>query len=285
MPRPSTYSTDLTEGEWMILAPLIPLAKPGGRPRSVDLRAVLEAVFYVVRSGMAWRLLPREFPKWKTVYGYFRRWCKDGTWERLHAALRGQARLAAGRQAHPTAAILDSQTAKTTPCGGPRGYDGGKKINGRKRHLLADTGGLVLKAFAHEADVRDPDAAPTLVAWASRHLPTVRHAWVDMGYRGAFLAWASNDMGWSMDVVRKPSRWGWYPIDVEPPPMPAFTVLPRRWVVERTFAWLGLNRRLSRDCERVPETTEAWIYVAMSRLMLRRLARNRTPQWALAKAA
>jgi transposase len=260
------------------------MAKPGGRPRKQNLRSIVDAILYVLRGGIAWRLLPIDFPKWKTVYDYFWKWRSAGVWEQVNAALRERVRTQAGRHAQPSAAILDSQTVKTTHRGGPRGYDGGKKISGRKRHLLVDTMGLVLKAFVHEADLRDPDAAPALVGWASHHLPTLRHVWVDMGYRGAFLDWVKATAQWSIEVVKRPSRWGWYPMDVEPPPMPAFTVLPRRWVVERSFGWLGLNRRLSKDYEQVPETSEAWIYLGMSRLMLRRLTQHTQP-WRKLKPA
>lgn len=280
----SNYPSSLTDGEWILLEPLLPLPKPGGRPRQQNLRSIVDAILYVLRGGIAWRLLPLDFSKWKTVYDYFWKWRNAGVWEQVNAKLREYVRTQAGRQAQPSAAILDSQTVKTTHRGGPRGYDGGKKISGRKRHLLVDTMGLVLKAFVHEADLRDPDAAPALVGWASQHLPTLRHVWVDMGYRGAFLDWVKATPQWSIEVVKRPSRWGWYPRDVEPPPMPAFTVLPRRWVVERSFGWLGLNRRLSKDYEQVPETSEAWIYLGMSRLMLRRLTQQTQP-WRKLKAA
>lgn len=280
----SPYPSSLTDSDWTLLAPLLPTAKPGGRPRRVNLRAIVDAILYVLRGGIAWRLLPVDFPKWQTVYGYFWQWRVAGVWEQVHATLRGRVRQQAGRNAQPSAAILDSQSVKTTQRGGPRGYDGGKKISGRKRHLLVDTLGLVLKAYVHEADRRDPDAAPTLVRWASQHLPTVRHVWVDMGYRGAFLDWVRTTPQWTIEVVQRPRRWGWYPIDVEPPPMPAFTVLPRRWVVERTFGWLGLHRRLSKDYEQRPATSEAWIYVGMSRLLLRRLSQQ-TQSWRKRQAA
>jgi putative transposase len=186
----------------------------------------------VLRGGIAWRLLPHDVPKGKTVYDYCWKWRRAGPWEEINGRLRQRVRTAAGGQAQPTAAILDSQTGKTTHSGGPRGDDGGQKGKGRKRHLLVDTLGLVLKAFVQEADGREPDAAPALVAGARLPWPTGRPLWVDRISRGWFVEWVQDQRQRTVEVVKRPSRWRWYPPGVEPVARPAFTVLARRWVVE-----------------------------------------------------
>lgn len=270
------YPTDITDAEWSYLAPHLPMPKARGRPRLHSVREILNAIFYALRSGCAWRLLPHDLPPWKTVYHYFRLWRVQGLWGKLHAALYAAVRSKAGRDPNPSAAIIDSQSVKTTVVGGPRGYDGGKKINGRKRHVLVDTQGLIIRALVHPADLADRDGAKLLLAPLQDQLPRLQHIWADSAYAGKCAEWVQATLGWTLEIVKHwwtGVRWVWVGPGQEPPTIPrGFQVLPRRWVVERTFAWLVLYRRLAKDYEELPATGEALIYVAMARLMVRRLA-------------
>lgn len=272
------YPSDLTDAQWSILEPLIPPAKSGGHPRTVNMREVVNAIFYLVRGGCAWRALPHDFPCWSTVWTYFRNWRLTGVWERMHTALREAVRSSQGREATPSAAILDSQSVKTTEQGGERGSDGGKHINGRKRHLLVDTNGLILDVVVHPANITDRQGAKLLLPPLKAVFPRLSLIWADSGYAGKLEDWVKKTLDWTLEIVKRPFegvRYVWVPPGVEPPEIPrGFVVVKRRWVVERTFGWLGRSRRLSKDYEHLSESEECWIYTTMIRIMLARLVQQ-----------
>src|SRR5262245_44791598 len=265
--RPRRYDTDLTDEQWALVEPFLPRPKRMGRPPA-DLRAVLDAILYLVRTGCQWRLLPHDFPPWSTVHTWYRRWRQDGTWEEINEALRQKVRLQAGRHPSPRASAADSQSVKTTPQGGPKGFDNGKKVKGRKRHIWVDSLGLLLAVLVTAADVHDSRAACDLfhsVAW--RDLPRLEVVYTDSHYTAGYLdeavfSWAP----FRRVVVSRPQD------------AAGFVKLPKRWVVERTFAWLYRSRRLSKDYERKTVSSEAMLRVSMIHLMLRRLAPVTQPQ-------
>lgn len=258
------YQSDVSDEQWQILEKLLPASKRRGRP-PLERRWVLNAMLYVLWTGCPWRAMPRDFPKWRSVYTVLRRWRLDGTWERVHAALRGPVRKTAGKKPTPTAVIIDSQTAKSTMPGPGRGYDAGKKLGGRKRHLAVDTLGLVWAVVVHAGSIQDQVGAVDVLRKLKSLCRRLKVIFADSAYgRDGLPAWTKATFGWILRTVLRPVG------------IKGFVILPKRWIVERTFSWLSASRRFSKDYERLPETTETLIYIRMTYLMSRRLAKCKT---------
>ena len=258
-----TYPTDLTETQIALLESLLPKLDPHPR-RHWDYLIIFNAIFYVLDNGIKWRAMPVNFPPWATVYGYWRAWVKNELWEHLNTALREQVRMLETRQAQPSGCIMDSQSVKASEYASESGFDGAKSINGRKRFILTDTLGLVLKVHVTPANVKETDGGRDLLERLAGEYLRLKHLWVDQGFQfWEFRCWVLGALGWTVEVTGK---------SLDRPGSSGFEVVPRRWVVERTFAWVTRCRRLARDVERLSVTVESLVYACMTRLMLRRLA-------------